>query len=381
MSTLYFTGFESGDTSEISNLGTTQSVQATTKRTGGYALQCNPTTTAVGYAQLFGLATSGVDTRYSAATAYYRFYFQYGTKPSANDEEMFTAEALVDSVPTQKLVIRLNSDGKLSVYDSVNLLLGTGATVLSSGTWYRIEVSVGTGLTADWELKINGTSEIDGTAAIGVDNNGSCVLGKFVNQNGNTVNFYYDDFLVSNSAFPGAGQCEVMQIDGDGTYTTWTIGAGAGSDWQNIEEIPHDSDTTYLLSTLTAGNASTGTLESAASAGISGTINCVKSHCVVKRDGAANGTMQLRLRSGTTDDDTVNASSTANYVVREKLYDTDPADAGAWTTTDLDGIEVGIEEREATDKTRCTMACVFVDFTPAAVASTKRSQLMMMGVS
>jgi hypothetical protein len=268
MAILHFTGFETGSGLEDINgsVTGTGSIQSSIKRTGTYALQINPLTTGVGHFNLRKLSTGtgSHSTNFDVATTYTRFYLYIATLPAANSEEFFTARTNADGV---KLALRLNSAGNVLAYDTTGTnLLATGSTVLGLGQWYRIEVQCGTGGAATYTVKIDGTQEFTGTGDLNATNNGRVTLGKRANRNGQTVDFYYDDLSVSDSAFPGAGACKVMRVSADGNYTTWTIGAGAGSDWENIDEIPPDDDTTYLLSTLVSAQASTGAFETAASA-------------------------------------------------------------------------------------------------------------------
>jgi hypothetical protein len=366
-------GFESGSSIEtIQTGGTFDAAYTSVKRTGSYALRTAPTTTAAGWVEL--RAVGGA----SAATYYTRFYFRYATKAASSDEPI---AAVMNASSVLKFELRLNSAGNLVAYDATPTVISTGASVLSSGTWYRIEVrvtEVGAG-TDTWEVKINGTSELTGTNDLGASNVLATRFGKTTNRNGNTVDYVYDDIAMSDSAYPGPGQVSIMRPDGDGVATTWTIGAGAGSDWENVEEVPHDSDTTYLLSTLVSGDASTVTLESAAAAGISGTISAVKGLTMVKRDAASDGTYQVRLRAGGTNSDSSNATATSAYTAGQRLLTTDPSDSNPWTTADLDGLEVGIEQNETSDRTRVSAMYVMVDYEPGATA-TCNGQITLLGV-
>lgn len=201
-----FTGFETGTTLEAFTTGGTISLQSSVVRTANYALQVNSTTTGTGTFNILGLA--GDDTgrfgNLNISTAYYTFYFRYATKPAANDEPIFRAN---DDASTPKFELRLDSDSQLNAYDSDLTLLSSGTTVLAADTWYLIEVKVGTGVTGAYEVKISGVSEYSGTGnLLATKGNSQFFLGKTTNRNGNTVDFYYDDFCVDNADYPGAGQ-------------------------------------------------------------------------------------------------------------------------------------------------------------------------------
>ena len=367
MSVVELCGFEMGNFLDLWASSGTFSIQSTIKRTGSYALKINPTGTAVGYGGLAAVNAAGQLVGMDLANVYARFYFRAETLPASSSEEIFMAQSTTASV---KLTVRITSAGKLQVYDNTGTTqLGSdGATTLSTGTWYRIEVLVGTGGSANYELKIDGITELSGTGDLLTSNNKEMAFGKVLDRNGQSVEFYYDDIYIDDAAFPGAGQIEVMQADGVGTYTDWTVGAGAGADWENVDEIPHDSNTTYLLS-VNSGDASTVTLESAAAAGISGVIKCVKGVLVVRENVIATSAHSIRVRSGSTDSDSSDANLITQFRTQVRLLESDPADGLPWTTADLDGLEVGGVQNNAA-QIRMTAAYVMVDFDPDGVAPT-----------
>lgn len=362
---LNLSGFEVGNTGEGATVTGTVSVQTSTKRTGAYALRSNPTTTNTGFVVLRNASTIGAsapDAALNTATLYLEVYFNAATIPASGDEPIILWEA---NTGTDKCELRINSAGNIAFYNSAGTLVATGATVLSLNTWYRIGANIATGTSAAYDIQINGVSEISGTADTTTGNHNAVSLGKSTNRAGNGVDFFYDDFIINDTGLIGAGAIELMQPDSDGNYTAFTVGAGAGSEWELIDETPYDSDTTYLISTGSGGDASTAGLESCASAGISGTINGVKSTIALARNGAANGILQIRLRSGSTDVDTGNVNSLAGYGLRTFMHPTDPNGGGAWTTTGLDGIEIGAEEND-TDLSKLTAVYAQVHFTAAA---------------
>lgn len=358
-------GFELGSNLEAQsvNLSASSSIQTTTKRTGGYALKIG----AVGdYVRFDSRATTtGAWAATGRADSWIRFYFRYKTKPSSGREWIFDVR---DTSTNPKMFLGLNSDGTLSAYcfDGTSLI-GTSASALSADTWYRLELKVGTGSDAECTVKVDGSTVISDTWDVGETNGAYYDFGSLVSVGGNSIEFYYDDIYGETATYPGAGQCEVMQVTGDGNYTTWT--ASTGDKWNCIDEIPY-SNSDYVESTLTSDQAYTGALESAATAGISGTINCAEQIIGVKRSGSANGTIRMRLRSNTTDSDTgTNYGSTSTEVTLGRIFATDPATSAAWTTSGLDGVEVGALERETTDKTRMYGAYLMVDFTPSSVVN------------
>lgn len=367
------TGFETGDTSEAITTSGTFSVQGTTTRGAwsAYALRINLAAFATGFVRFAASGATGQasTTGLAAATAYTRFYFRVDTLPGTGSEEFFRA---VTNSASVIVILRITDAGNIAAYGSDGAtLLTTGTAVLSTAVWYRIELKNGNGAGAALEWKIDGVTDVSTTATLGTGNINQVTFGKQVDRNGQSVDYYYDDIRVSDSAYPGEGQCAILKPNAAGNYQTWSRGgADSGSNWGQVDEIPHNTDTDYLVSTDVADEAETEGLEPASTHSISGTINCVKAVGIVKRDGASNGEVRLRARSGSTDSDTAsNYATTASYALIAMLLDADPADAGAWTAGDLDALEVGAVEKNATNRSRLTMCAVMVDWTPAAPAS------------
>jgi len=365
---LNITGFESGDISEAYTVNGSNLIQGSTVRTGSYALQTNPTTTNAEYFELRRPASDGNDAMLDVTTLFTRFYFRYATKPNSGSEEILAIYNASGS-GSNKFDVRIDSDGKLSAWNQAGTtqLGSTGSTVLSSGTWYRIEVktSTATGTNDAYEIKINGTSELSGAGDLTEVANGAVRLGKVTDQNHQTVDFFYDDVALTQGNYAGHGAVEVMQADGNGNYTAW--GAGTTGTYTDVDEIPHDSDTTYSTSS-TSGQAETVTLESAKSASIGGTINAVKAAAVIRDEGGSSA-IQVRMRSGSTDIDTTSNDPTTSYSLRSLIRSKDPSDGNAWTSSDLDSLEVGVDNA-ASVASRVTALFAFVDFTGVKVSGT-----------
>lgn len=364
MSILAICGFEinsigSTSSEQRGSVSGTGSLSSTTKRSGNFALRCNPTTTSTGFCPVAWTWAS------PAYTFYTRFYFRYATKPAANSEIIFQSRDGAGAV----FEIRIDSGGHLIAWDdyAAAQVGSTGSTALAANTWYRIEVKL-SGAGAAIEVTIDGVSEITGTAAgtWAAAPIAQLNFGKVTNLNGNSVDFFYDDVCVSSSGYPGEGSVLMLVPDSDGTYTTWTIGAGSGSKFQLVDENPANG-TDYLTSTNVIGDAYTAGFPSAAASGITGYIRAVKTGVAVSRDSASNGTFKSRIRGAGTDSDGSSASSGSTVSYDWRLLETCPGTGLAWTLSGLDGAEAGVVEANATAgrKTRCTVIFLFVEFLPS----------------
>lgn len=363
MGILNFTGWESGDSSEAQSVTGTTSVQSSVTRSGAYALRVNPTTSANGNHRFAKHSAAGVPTTsFGVSTLYHRFYFRIATAPSADEEEMYV---VLDTGGSYKCYLTLNSSRNIKAYNNASSLIATGSTVLSTNTWYRIELQTSTGSgNTTFILKIDGADEINTTANQLTDNHGSVRLGKHTNLNARSIDFYYDDAAWSDSAFIGAGQCLKMAPDSNGSTAQWTGGTNS-SDYAEVDEIPTDGDTTYIRSTGSAGDVHLVGLVSTTTAGISGTINAVKAWARIRENTDVTTATRVRVRSSSTNNDTSSSDPTTTYANRFNLLLTDPATSSAWTTSGLDSVEIGVKEDNAV-QTRCTTLCLFVDFIPSS---------------
>jgi len=368
-------GFESGllDPEPWAYSGTV-SISSTTVRTGGYSLRVNPTTTATGLYRV-GCFTSagGRDVACNVATIYPRFYYRYATKPASGSEILFQSRTSADGV---KFSLRLNSTGNLVAYDSAGTLLATGSTVLAQDTWYRIGLKVGTGASADWEVKLNGTSEISGTgASLNASNNGRLVLGKPTDVSGQSIDFFYDDFSLDDAEYPEEGKIVRLVPNANGSTMAWTTGTGS-SNYLEVDDVPIAAGS-YVKNTGAANEVALFDLTDSATAGISGTIRAVRPLVLARLDATGTSAFSLRTRSGTTNTDLATVALTTGGAYLSTTYATDPDTAGAWSTAAIDALEVGGIETAAVS-TRLQDVHVYVEYTEAAVSSP--GGLMLMGV-
>lgn len=352
-----FTGFETGDTSERITTVTSGTgavaVQSTVKRTGSYALKCTAPTTSTA-AMKVGRPDS---TSLNIATAYHRVYVWFELLPVSASEEVI---ALNDLSSVLKLAVRVDSNGALSLWDSTGTAqIGSDWTGVTTGRWYRIELSCASGASAAVELKVDGASVISGTGNTGTSNHRDISLGKQTDRNGKSVTVYYDDWKCDDASFPGAGACVLVKPTGDGSAVLWTVGAGGGSDWENVDELPPDGSTTYLLSTLTAGNEQYCVFEDLPA--ITLPICAVKALAVCLRDGASNGAYIVRIKRGADASSSASLTSTSTYVGKGLVADVDPSTMAAWTVAGVNGCEAGVVENSAAERTRVTAIYLMAD--------------------
>lgn len=137
---------------------------------------------------------------------------------------------------------------------------------------------------------------------------------------------------VNDIAFTTVG---VRVPDGDGTDSDWTAEPGAGSDYEDIDEIPSNSSD-YIRASAT-GQASTFDFENATF----GSVLAVNLKARTIRSGTTAGTkIAFRQRLGATVTDTADIDCPGDGVVHH-IFNED-ADGNPWDTLDFDSTEFGV---------------------------------------
>lgn len=361
-------GFEHGDTLEFSATGGTASVSTTyVCRSGLYSWRCNPTTTAVGWGRMRGInATTGAKGDFLLPTIYAKFNFMYVTKPAANEEQFFRVKYAAGA--TMKAELRLTSSGTIKLFDSTSTQVGsTGSTALEQYRWYRIEVQIttGGGTTAS-EVRIDGATEISGNGTYTANNTSDVVFGKETNLNGQSVDFYYDDFVADDSTWPGEGYIAAVPVTGDGSSSQWT------GTYTSVDDTPpNDGDTTYIWdSTASGGHVSLFTIGNPGAYGVNGTIKSICAFSVCKEYFDHTSALITRIRSAGTNSDSGARNTTSSYTgasaIGMNLLEADPVGGAAFTYDRLKALEIGVVTNgTSSNEVRCTIVGLWVEYAPA----------------
>ncbi len=373
MAIKYFSGFEMLATETPPNNAGTFSFQTTNVQTGAASFKFNPTTSAVGWADWAIPAADGTHGAGGAAVLlsdyWYGGSFCYTTKPAANNEEIM---GVYDGSGLNKINVRLDSAGKLSVYNNAATLVATGTTVLNANQFYDIELRGSSSASASaYELRINRVSELSGTCAQRSSSAYVWLVGKCNNRNSQSITGYWDNLYIDDAAYQGIFRVKnLYPISNTGTFQ-WT------NTFANLDEVPSDDDTTFCSSSGSANSAFLVNSQSCATMGISGTIKSVKVSGLLR---TASGTSSnfIRLNSnGSTSDTTAGATGTT-YTMKQKVYNTDPNTGSAWTIAGVNAATIGCVEQNAV-VSRCTMIHMAVAYDPTTVTPNKRL-LSAMGI-
>lgn len=258
-----------------------------------------------------------------------------------------------DGVTTTHLSLYANADGSLSLYrgTSAGTLLGTSATgLVSVGVWYYCELySVIDDTTGAYEVRIDGVNVLSGS---GVDtrNGGTnpeiTVFG--LGRQSSDRTFYDDIYFITGdgvgvSGFQGEITIEGIRPNGAGNYTQLTP-TGSATNWQNVDDIPFS--TTDYNSSATTGQKDTYAMSNLTAT--TGTILGSVIHFAANKNlaGFKKGRRIIRI-SGTDYNgaDTPSLSASVRYF--SEVLPTSPATATAWTISEVNAVEAGVEVRPA----------------------------------
>lgn len=320
----FFSGAEGGELDEWTGSTGTVSIETSPVRTGNYAVRANPTTTAVGY------VTYTINSYpENAGTA--TFYFRYATKPAANNEPFFAIG---------NAELRLSSTGIITLYTGTTLL-DTGLTVLAADTWYRFDVT-GDDVQDDITVRLNGQQEVSSNAATFVL--GDIRLGKANNRNGQTVDFFYDDFVFGFGTVANNPQVTRLTPSGNGNYTAWA------GDYNDVNEVPPNDGTTFISSsTLNQQESFTITPNTVLDDRkiLAVQVRAVGALLTSQQDFAlfvrSAGT-DSALTSGTWKSATYTWSLTTD--VENATYEFDPATSAPWLPAAVKAVEIGIKNTD-----------------------------------
>jgi len=221
--------------------------------------------------------------------------------------------------------------------------------LFAPSAWYHIGLDVKIDSSAGWvKLYVDGTEKLTFAGNTGNSDIEAIRIG--TNDAGYGTDWYFDDIYVDDLAGEGAAavvpdlRFEFLTPDGNGNYADWDGSDGNQVDnFEQVDEQPHDSDTTYNEAQAADEQDSYTLTTHAVTAGWQ--INAVIPTAVAKKTNAGVGTLlQMFLRVGS-DDDLGDAGEQALGTSYSLVWDRHivAPDAGAWTQADLDALEVGIE--------------------------------------
>jgi len=246
---------------------------------------------------------------------------------------------------SRHLTLTVNSAGNIEVYRDTTLLGTTSGGLIANYTWHCLEVKLYIHNSAGTvEIKLDGVQIINLT---GQDTlTGSNAYARKFKFRGvhNDLQTFYDCIWIMDNAgsapqndFLGDCRCDVLRPNGAGNQTDFT--PSAGNNYENVDEIERDDDSTYNASG-TVTDQDTYALPSLPSGG---TIFGVKPSAVIRKDDAGAKGAKILTRSNITIYKSAEVFPDTTYKKYSIVYQDNPDDAAAWEEADVNGMEVGGE--------------------------------------
>jgi hypothetical protein len=246
---------------------------------------------------------------------------------------------------TQGMALRMTELGEIAVYRGNTYLATTSGFAIGLSTWTHIEFKVTCHATAgSYQLRINGQTALS-DSGINTKNGTNDYHSTFrffsiSYQVGPTIDDLYvlDGSGTEMNDFLGNMKVITMFPDGAGDSADWTPNAGANH--AMVDEQQADDDGEYVESDTT-GYKDLYNYEPAS--GVS-SVKGVMVNTDCRETDAQTFSLKTVVKSGGSEDaDAGQAIGSTDYVTRQRRMETNPVTGSAWTVSELDSAQFGIE--------------------------------------
>ena len=222
--------------------------------------------------------------------------------------------------------------------------LGTFDWPINAWTHFSIKWKADNAAAGTFDVFVNGVNVF--TFAGDTINSGSATANAFRFGAGNTMDMFYDDIFICDDT--GAApfndiladrRIDLIMPDAAGDSTQWAV-TGAASNFDAVNEIPADDDTSYVEDAVSAQLD----LYNMASlpSGIS-TIDGVQVTALARNpDGGSSGLI-LKVKTGAVEADSATFAPPTNYKYFADIFLVDPDTTVAWTVSGVNGMQAGVE--------------------------------------
>ena len=281
------------------------------------------------------------------------FAFRVNTLPKSPDQCHIYAGA--NAAAALVFAVQIGWDGTLNVYGGISGFASSTANLIRPNVWNYIEVTVNAaGASSTVEAHLNGVPVI-ASSTVNCGTTPLAAIGPYCAENNKWIDtadgtthplLDYDDLYVTdttggiNVGYLGDVHVDTLLPIGDGANTAWTPDSGTAH-YPRVSDNPPDGDTSYVSSS-TVGAKDTYAFADLPAA--SGPVYGVQVNLWARKDDAAVRQLRPVVRIAGTDylgpTAFVMASSFADYA---QLYDKSPASSAAWTPSEVNAAEFGVE--------------------------------------
>lgn len=254
-----------------------------------------------------------------------------------------------DTGATQHItVVRNTSSGVLEIRRGAfnGTLLASGTQPIFNNQWNYVEVSATISDTVgEVHVRLNGQTTDDVSYTGDTKNGGTATtidrMQIVVTSSSRLSDVYIlNDTGTTNNNFLGDVAVRTLSPSGDGTYSQLLGSDGDSlSNYLLVDEHPYSS-TDYV------GSATTGQKDAYAMADLPAgvtTIYGVQVNGLMAKTDATLGQARLLLRTNATDHGGTTRALTTTFTGYYDLYEINPVTSVAWTPTDVNGLESGME--------------------------------------
>lgn len=236
------------------------------------------------------------------------------------------------------LNIRHAGGGELQVRRNSTILGTTSGLGLAINTWYYIEFyCLINNSTGAYELRV-GESNVLSDSGIDTQNGATAEL-RQIRLYGSNGGPNFDDLYVSDSAFLGNSRVDAIFPNAAGDATDWT--PDSGSNYARVNEAVTDDDTSYVES----GTTTDQDLYNYDSVPVDlNTVHGIQIATECRETDATTFDLKTLAKSGTTTSaDAGSTIGSTSYVEKRRILETNPDTASAWTPSELNSAQFGVE--------------------------------------
>jgi len=299
------------------------SIATTSSRTGGHSLHA---------------ASNGLTSTKNIGSNIGSMNLVFAVNIASNGVGANTALFSLNDAGTAQVSLKMLSDGTIQAYrGSLGTLLGaTSPGAFTFGVFQSIEVNVTISATVGvFQVWVNSVSVLNLTAQNTKNTANTTVSAFTLGCVGNVV-MDFCDIVWSDGSRIGDVRTECIVPNGAGTHAQFTPSAGAN--WQNVDEIPPDGDTTFNDTTVV------GNIDSFVHAALSASpasILAVIVNVRARNTTTGVGSVAPFIRSSTTELAGTAVALNTSYQNFQSVYATDPATSAAWTLSGVNACEIG----------------------------------------
>ncbi|MDP3770031.1 MAG: hypothetical protein Q8R40_03795 [bacterium] len=357
---IWSSGFElnslaSGVEIELTGGTGAKTIATSTVHSGSYALRTNSVSS----------LASWVRYRFAEANSFGPFYFRLYVRIADYPDSTQNIIVLDSTGGTDHVGIRMTPAGNLQLMDLDGTVaqIGSNSPVLNLDTWYRVELKYDATAgfsSVSLDARIDGASFASSNTVVNSAGIGRITFGMAVAAA--TYDLFWDDIAINTNTFAGDGNMIYLKPNAIGDNSGWTIGAGAGFNFQQVKEVTPDDATTYLKEITPTGTVTDDYNIEDASALIPSdtTISLVQVGVRGGGTGIAARTFVTRIKAssgGTVEESSSidwsftgwgtnqEGPNTNNYKLT--LYDEPGASTADWTRIALDSVQVGVRHDSA----------------------------------